>query len=128
MDVRGIGIDVVEVERIEQAIARWGDSFVRRIFTPDEANRAGHAHARGMRLAARFAAKEAVMKALGLGWRSMAWREIEIRNDPLGRPTVLLTGSAARVAAQQGVSAIHVTLTHTHELAMASALAVGSPT
>lgn len=125
MDVRGIGIDVVEVERIEQAIARWGDAFVLRVFTSDEAERARHPRVRSMRLAARFAAKEAVMKALGLGWRTMAWREIEIRNDPLGRPTVFLTGGAARAAAQQKVGTIHVTLTHTHELALASALALG---
>ncbi|MGH2399769.1 MAG: holo-ACP synthase [bacterium] len=123
--MRGIGIDVVEVERIEHAIARWGDAFVLRIFTADEAARAGRSRVRSMRLAARFAAKEAVMKALGLGWRTMAWREIEIRNDPAGRPTVLLTGGAARAAAQQGVGTIHVTLTHTHALALASALALG---
>ena len=126
MDVRGIGIDVVEVERIEQALARWGDAFVSRVFTPDEDERARHPRIRSMRLAARFAAKEAVMKALGLGWRTMAWREIEIRNDALGRPTVLLTGGAARAATQQGVGTIHVTLSHTHGLALASALALGS--
>lgn len=127
MDVRGIGIDIVEVERMEQALARWGDSFVSRVFTAHEDERARHPRARSMRLAARFAAKEAVMKALGLGWRTMAWREIEIRNDPLGRPTVLLSGGAARAAAQQGVGTIHVTLSHTHGLALASALALGSP-
>ncbi|HEU5300087.1 MAG TPA: holo-ACP synthase, partial [bacterium] len=88
MDSRGIGIDVVEVGRIEEALARWGDAFVARVFTAGEDERARHPRARSQRLAARFAAKEAVMKALGLGWRTMAWHEIEIRNDPLGRPTV----------------------------------------
>lgn len=127
MDIRGIGIDVVEVRRIEQALARWGDSFVARIFTPDEDERARHPRARSMRLAARFAAKEAVMKALGLGWRTMAWREIEIRNDSLGRPSVVLRGGAARAAAQRGVGSIHVTLSHTHGLALASALALAAP-
>lgn len=128
MTVRGIGIDIVEVQRVEQALARWGDAFVSRLFTPDESERARHPRVRSMRLAARFAAKEAVMKALGLGWRTMAWREIEIRNDPLGRPTVTLRGGAAKAAAQQGVATIHVTLSHTHELALASALAVSEPT
>ena len=125
MDVRGIGIDVVEVGRIEQALDRWGDAFIARVFTPREDERARHPRARSQRLAARFAAKEAVMKALGLGWRTMAWREIEIRNDALGRPTVILTGGAARAAQQQGVGQIHVSLSHTHQLALASALALG---
>ncbi len=124
MDVRGIGIDVVEVQRIEQALTRWGDAFVSRVFTPEESERARHPRVRHMRLAARFAAKEAVMKALGLGWRTMAWHEIEIRNDPLGRPTVHLRGGAARAAQEQGVGRIYVTLSHTHELALASALAL----
>jgi holo-[acyl-carrier protein] synthase len=113
------------VNRIEQALSRWGDAFVARIFTPGEDERARHHRARSQRLAARFAAKEAVMKALGLGWRTMAWREIEIRNDPLGRPTVTLSGGAARAAEQRGIGTIHVTLSHTRSLALASALALG---
>src|SRR5574341_790966 len=79
-DIRGLGIDIVEVRRIEQALDRWGDAFVTRLFTAAEDERARSAHARSARLAARFAAKEAVMKALGLGWRAMGWREIEIIN------------------------------------------------
>jgi len=126
MDVRGIGIDVVEVQRIEHALQRWGEAFVSRIFTPGEEIRARHPRVRSQRLAARFAAKEAVMKALGLGWRTMAWQEIEIVHDPLGRPSVHLRGGAARAAQQQGVAAIHVTLSHTRVLALASAVALGS--
>lgn len=125
MDIRGIGIDVVEVDRIERALSRWGDVFVSRVFTPHEDERARHPRARSQRLAARFAAKEAVMKALGLGWRTMAWHEIEIRNDPLGRPAVVLTGGAARAAEQRGIGTIHITLSHTRSLALASALAMG---
>src|SRR5439155_22969380 len=71
--IKGVGTDVVEVRRIEQALDRWGDAFVTRIFTIAEDERAKPPHARSARLAARFAAKEAVMKALGLGWRAMGW-------------------------------------------------------
>ncbi|OLD61411.1 MAG: holo-[acyl-carrier-protein] synthase [Armatimonadetes bacterium 13_1_40CM_3_65_7] len=125
--IKGVGIDVVEVRRIEQALDRWGDAFVTRIFTVAEDERAKPPHARSARLAARFAAKEAVMKALGLGWRAMGWREIEILNDPLGKPTVTLRGGAQRAAERQGIAAIHVSLSHTRALAFASALAISHP-
>lgn len=124
MIILGVGIDIVEVARVEQALARWGESFVGRVFTPAEAERARHRRVRSQRLAARFAAKEAVMKALGLGWRTMAWREIEILNDPLGKPTVTLTGGARQAADRQGIAEVHVSLSHTHEFACASALAL----
>jgi len=117
----------VEVRRIEQALDRWGDAFVTRIFTTAEDERAKPPHARSARLAARFAAKEAVMKALGLGWRAMGWREIEILNDPLGKPTVTLRGGAQRAAERQGIAAVHVSLSHTRALAFASALAISHP-
>jgi len=126
-EVRGIGIDVVEVRRIERALTRWGEAFVTRVFTPGEEGRARHPRVRSRRLAVRFAAKEAVMKALGLGWRTMAWHEIEIVPDPLGRPTVRLRGGAAQAAQQRGVGTIHVTLSHTRDLALAGAVALGAP-
>ncbi len=125
MDLRGIGIDVIEVERIRAALTRWGDPFISRIFTPDEVRQAGPQATRALRLAARFAAKEAVMKALGLGWSTMAWREIEILNEESGRPTVGLHGGAARAAHALGVSDVLVSLTHTERLAAASAVALG---
>jgi len=125
MDIRGVGIDVIEVGRIRDALARWGDSLTRRLFTPDEVKRAGPEATRAIRLAARFAAKEAVMKALGLGWRTMAFREIEILNDEAGRPTVGLHGGAARAAHALGISDVLISLTHTAHLAAASAIALG---
>lgn len=126
MLIKGMGVDLIEVARIERAIARWGDIFVFRIFTASEDDQARHPRVRTMRLAARFAGKEAVMKALGLGWRTMAWREIEILSDPLGKPTVSLRGGARRAADQQGIAEVHVSLSHTHELALASAIALGA--
>src|SRR3972149_4123324 len=104
MDIRGVGIDVIEGGRIRDALARWGGSLTRRLFTPDEVKRAGPEATRAIRLAARFAAKEAVMKALGLGWRAMAFRGIEILHDEAGRPTVGLHGGAAPAAPAPGIS------------------------
>jgi phosphopantetheine--protein transferase-like protein len=125
MEIRGIGVDVIEVHRIDRALTRWGETFTRRLFTADEVRRAGAAPARAMRLAGRFAAKEAVMKALGLGWRRMAWHEIEILNDEAGRPLVSLRGGAARTAQRLGISDVLISLTHTRDLAAASAIALG---
>ncbi len=125
MTVLGLGVDMVEVERIERAVARWGDAFVRRIYTVREIERAAATVVQGPRLAARFAAKEAVMKALGVGWRALAWREIEITSDPQGRPVVALHGAARRIADDRGVVTILVTLSHTHEHAVANAVALG---
>ena len=126
MMVLGLGVDMVEVERIERAVARWGDAFVRRIYTAREIERAAAAVVQGPRLAARFAAKEAVMKALGVGWRALAWREIEITSDPQGRPVVQLHGAARRIADDRGIVTILVTLSHTHEHAVANAVALGN--
>ncbi|MDR7556020.1 MAG: holo-ACP synthase [Armatimonadota bacterium] len=122
----GVGVDVVEVARIQRAIARWGDGFVRRIYTAREVERAAAPAVLGPRLAARFAAKEAVMKALGCGWRELTWREIEITHDPQGRPVVRLHGAAQRIAAARGVVEVHVALSHTREHAIANAVAVGA--
>lgn len=126
MRVLGLGTDMVEVDRIERAVARWGGAFVCRIYTQAEIARARPPLVRGPRLAARFAAKEAVMKALGAGRRGMAWREIEIVNDDQGRPLVRLHGGARRIADQQGVVSVLVTLSHTHDHAVASAVALGN--
>jgi len=121
--IRGIGVDVIEVDRIRRATMRWGDGFLTRVFTAGERRHAGASRTSAERLAGRFAAKEAVMKALGLGWRRMAWREIEIEGDPLGRPVVRLTGRAAEAAAELGVQAWFVSISHTRDLAVAHAVA-----
>jgi holo-[acyl-carrier protein] synthase len=126
MIVVGVGVDIVEIDRIERALARWGEAFARRIYTPAELARAESGSGRVARLAARFAAKEAVMKALGVGWRALAWREIEITNDAAGRPVVRLHGSALRIAAERGISSVLVALSHTHEHAVANAVALGT--
>ena len=121
--IRGLGIDIVEVDRIRRAVARWGEAFLCRIFTPAELARGGASPAAPERLAGRFAAKEAVMKALGIGRRGIGWREIEITVDPMGKPGVRLTGRASAVAERLGVRAWRVAISHTRLLAIAEALA-----
>jgi holo-[acyl-carrier protein] synthase len=121
--IRGLGIDIVEVDRIRRAVARWGEAFLCRIFTPAELARGGASPVAPERLAGRFAAKEAVMKALGIGRRGVGWREIEITVDPMGKPGVRLTGRASAVAERLGVRAWRVAISHTRLLAIAEALA-----
>lgn len=121
--IRGLGIDVVEVDRIRRAVARWGEPFLFRVFTPDELTRGSASGAGAERLAGRFAAKEAVMKALGTGQQGIGWQEIEITIDPRGKPGVRLTGRAAAVADRLGIRAWSVAISHTRLLAIAQALA-----
>lgn len=121
---RGCGIDLVEVERIRRARERWGERFLARLFTAGE-----RAYCAGKRegdasLAARFAAKEAVAKALGLGLGGFRWREIEVVNAASGRPAVRLTGATLRYAQVQGVGEVLLSLAHTHEHAVAQAIAL----
>jgi holo-[acyl-carrier protein] synthase len=120
--IRGLGVDVIEVPRVERAVARWGDAFLGRVFTDAERRHASQVPAAAQRLAGRFAAKEAVMKALGLGWQGLGWREIEIATDALGRPLVRLSGRAEAAAVRLGIAAWSVSISHTRALATAVVL------
>jgi holo-[acyl-carrier protein] synthase len=116
----GTGVDLAEVPRIRASIARFGGKFVGRIFTPAEIAYVERKANRFERYAARFAAKEAGMKAIGTGWRhGVTWHDFEVANLPSGRPTLKLHGAAARVAEKLGVRNISLSLTHTAELGMA---------
>jgi len=121
--IRGLGIDIVEVDRIRQAVGRWGEAFLCRVFTPAELSRGSAPAAAAERLAGRFAAKEAVMKALGIGRRGIGWQEIEITVDPMGKPEVRLTGRAAATADRLGITAWRLAISHTRLVAIAQALA-----
>lgn len=121
--IRGLGVDIVEVDRIRRAMARWGEPFLHRVFTPAELARGGTSPAAAERLAGRFAAKEAVMKALGQGRRGVGWREIEITTDPSGKPGVHLSGRAAEISDRLGVRAWSLAISHTRLMAIAQALA-----
>jgi holo-[acyl-carrier protein] synthase len=116
------GIDQIEIARVQQGIDRLGERFLARLFTPGE--RADCAD-QPARLAARFAAKEAVAKALGCGIGDVRWRDIEIRLGERGRPALILHGAAAQRAASLGLTDWDVSLTHTSTHASAMAVATG---
>jgi holo-[acyl-carrier protein] synthase len=119
----GTGIDIAEVPRIAQAIERFGERFLRRIFTDGEIRYCDSKANRVERYAARFAAKEAAMKALGTGWNhGVRWRDCEVARMPGGRPTMSFHGKAAEFAARLGVRNIALSLTHTKEQAMAQVI------
>ncbi len=124
--ILGMGVDLAEVSRIRNAIARHGDRFVARIYTPAEIAYVERKANRFERYAGRFAAKEAGMKAIGTGWtHGVRWRDFEVTNLPSGRPTLRLHGAAARIAAELGVKAISLSITHTAETGMAVVILEG---
>ena len=116
----GTGVDLAEVPRIRASIERFGARFVDRIYTPAEIAYVERKANRYERYAARFAAKEAGMKAIGTGWRGgVAWRDFEVANLPSGKPTLRLHGVAAQVAGRLGVQSISLSLTHTAAVGLA---------
>ena len=124
MDIIGTGIDATEIERIAESIERWGDRFVRRVFTNDEIAYCRRKKDFASSFAARFAAKEAAMKALGTGHsRGVFWTGIEVvrRHGP---PHIRFHGGAAARAAQMGATGSLLTLTHSRELAIAHVLLI----
>jgi holo-[acyl-carrier protein] synthase len=124
MTVMAHGIDLVDCKRLAEAIGRHGERFLNRIYTKNEL-----AYCRGRKrelehLAGRFAAKEAVLKLLGTGWKNgIAWTDIEVVNTPSGKPVVKLTGQCRLIADQQGLSSILISISHIDTHAIASAIA-----
>jgi holo-[acyl-carrier protein] synthase len=119
----GTGIDIAEVPRIAASIERFGGRFLRRVFTAGEIRYCESKANRAERYAARFAAKEAAMKALGTGWnRGVRWRDIEVTREPGGRPTILFHGQAAEFAAKLGAVHVSLSLSHTAEQAIAQVI------
>lgn len=124
--IKGIGVDLCEVDRIEAAIARHGERFLSRIYTDAERAYCDSKPNRMERLAGRFAAKEAAMKALGTGWRrGVAWREFEVARAASGQPIVLLHGMAAEIASHLGVSRALVSISHVQSMAVAQVVMEG---
>jgi holo-[acyl-carrier protein] synthase len=111
------GIDIIEIARIKKAVARWGESFLRRVYTDSELKLYREKPAS---LAARFACKEAVMKLLGTGRRGIHWREIETLSHPSGKPLLNLYGNAQSKASELEIKEIAVSLSHSKEYAIAS--------
>ncbi len=126
MHIIGHGIDAIDVERIRHSIAAHGERFLERVFTSGERAYAGGSRRRDEHLAARFAAKEAVFKALGTGWaQGVSWTDVEVVLRPSGQPEVRLHARAAEIAYQLGIQEWALSLTHTGTLAFASAIALG---
>jgi holo-[acyl-carrier protein] synthase len=124
MPILGHGIDIVETARIRKLVDEHGERFLERVFTPLEQQYCARNTKRYFEhLAGRFAAKEAVLKVLGTGWRGgIAWTDIEIRPEPSGQPKVYLTGESLRIAEAMGISRWHVSISHIETHATASAI------
>ena len=119
----GTGIDIVEVPRVAAAIARFGNRFLRRVFTEAEIRYCDSKSNRAERYAARFAAKEAALKAIGTGWKSgVAWTDVTVGREPGGRPTIIFAGVAAEFANRLGVKRASLSMSHTEEHAVAQVI------
>ena len=117
-----VGVDILEISRIEQALARWGQRFLGRIYTEQEI---AFSRGRPPQLAARFAAKEAVMKALGTGIKGVGWREIEVVRQRGRAPTVQLHGRALELARKLGIEKLVLSLSHSRDYAVAFVVGEG---
>ncbi|MFZ0035600.1 MAG: holo-ACP synthase [Sedimentisphaerales bacterium] len=125
MEIVAHGIDLVDFPRVEDMIKRHGGRFLSKVFTAAEQAYA-QANKNGTeKLAGRFAAKEAILKLMGTGWRGkIAWTDIEIINNPAGQPEVILCGEVKKIADKLGIKHISVSITHTANFAIASAVAL----
>ncbi|HAV42465.1 TPA: holo-[acyl-carrier-protein] synthase [bacterium] len=124
MTIFGTGIDLVEIKRFADVVDRFGERFLKRVFTESELAYCLSRPNFEMHLAARFAAKEAVSKALGTGWGSFSWRDIEVNNDPSGAPKVNLSGGAAKIFAESKGEGMLISISHTKDMAIAQAIII----
>jgi len=124
--ILGIGIDIIEIDRVEEAIKHGGEEFVRRTFVDREVNYCEKETKKYQYYAARIAAKEAAFKAIGTGWqRGAKWTDIEIKNDELGKPVMHLKGEVKHMADKLGVESVMVTLSHCETYAIAQVVLEG---
>lgn len=127
MRIVGHGIDVVEIDRIQRMLDDHSDRFLERCFTPEERFHGEGGRRYAEHIAARFAAKEAAMKALGTGLSAgITWMDFSVRHEPGGRPMLVVGGEAARLAWHHHIDEWHVSLSHTDRVAMASVIAVAT--
>ena len=125
MNIFGIGTDIVECLRIAQMIERHGELFIQRVYTPLEIQYCQNRKASTQHFAGRWAAKEAILKCLGTGWRrGLCWTDMEIRNDPLGKPRVLLRGAARDQAQTMRITDVLLSISHCRAYATAHAIAI----
>jgi holo-[acyl-carrier protein] synthase len=124
--ILGVGVDIAEVARVREAIERHGERFLQRVFTPVEVEYCQRHKNSYERFAARFAVKEAAMKALGTGWRGgVTWRDFELSNAASGKPDLQLTGKALEIYRSLGAARIVVSLTHADSYALAQVIIEG---
>ncbi len=127
MNVLGIGTDIVECLRIAKMIERHGELFIQRVYTSLEIEYCSTRKAATQHYAGRWAAKEAVLKAMGTGWaRGIRWRDIEVRNDVSGKPSIALAGGAREVCEERRIGEILISISHCRSHATAYALALGA--
>lgn len=125
MTIVAHGIDLVDCPRIEQMVQRHGERFIDRVFTQNEQAYAKSSKNEIEKLAGRFAAKEAILKLIGTGWRGkIAWTDIEVVNNASGQPEVAISGQVRKIADELGIEHISVSITHTANFAIASAVAL----
>jgi holo-[acyl-carrier protein] synthase len=125
--VIGIGTDIIECERIDQMIAKHGDTFLHRVYTGEEIEYCSGRKASNQHYAGRWAAKEAVLKALGTGWaHGIQWTDVEVVNLQGGRPLITLTGKAKEISVEQGIEEMMISISHCKHYATAYATAVGN--
>ena len=125
MEIVAHGIDLVDCPRIEDMLKRHGERFINRVFTTAEQNYAEGKKDKIEKLAGRFAAKEAILKLMGTGWRGkIAWTDIEVVNNAIGQPEVTLCGEVKKIAEKLGIKHISVSITHTANFVIASAVAL----
>ncbi|MGH2447972.1 MAG: holo-ACP synthase [Chloroflexota bacterium] len=117
------GVDLIEIERIDRAVKRFGDRFLRRVYTDEELS---YCRGRAQNLAGRFAAKEAASKALGVGIRTLRWKDIETVRHPSGKPLLRLHGKAAAIARHRSLEHFEVSITHSRSEALATVIAWSS--
>jgi holo-[acyl-carrier protein] synthase len=125
MEIVGIGTDIVECLRIGRMLEQHGELFLNRVYTPREIRYCQARKHATEHFAGRWAAKEAIMKCLGTGWsKGLGWTDMEIRNDPQGKPHVLLRGAARDRAQSLSIGAVLISISHCRAYAMAYAMAV----
>lgn len=127
--IYGVGVDIIRIKRIEDALERWGERMTKRVLSSSEEKEMEGIKGRSVRvlfLAGRFAAKEAVLKAIGIGHQGgVRWEDVSILPDKLGKPEVHLSGKALDLAREKGIKGVVVSITHDGDYAMAFAIATG---
>ncbi len=123
--IKGIGIDIIEIERIEHAINKNGDTFISRIFTKQEIAYCQKKNDACPFFAGHFAAKEAILKALGTGLRQISWQDIEINHDALGKPYAVFSTTIQQNLKNSAITTVHISISHSRNYAVAQAVIEG---